>query len=224
MREIEAQILFNRGKFAEAAALYEEFAKAGNEQAAEIAKIARQYAAYLEEELALQASEKEKDDLPRVKLVTDKGEIVLELFEDHAPNTVANFLALVEKGFYDGMRFHRVIPNFMAQGGDPNSKDEDPANDGGGGPGYRIKDETGPGFRRHFPGVLSMAKTGEPDTGGSQFFITFAPTTHLDGIHTAFGRVIEGMDVLYQLRKGTVLSKAVVLRKRDHAYEPETIK
>ena len=111
---------------------------------------------------------------------TNKGDIEVELFENEAPNTVANFITLVEKGFYNGLSFHRVLPNFMAQGGDPKG-------DGTGGPGYTIADEcSGPNHRLHFRGSLSMAKEARPDTGGSQFFITFVPTSHLDGIHTVF--------------------------------------
>ena len=128
--------------------------------------------------------------MPKVKLDTNKGDIVIALFENEAPIATANFLDLVEKKFYDGLTFHRVLPGFMAQGGDPKG-------DGSGGPGYTIPDECRQeNHRTHFRGSLSMAKTPEPDTGGSQFFLTFVPTSHLDGKHTVFGRVIEGMDVL----------------------------
>ncbi|MGD0383092.1 MAG: peptidylprolyl isomerase, partial [Thermoguttaceae bacterium] len=129
------------------------------------------------------------DDLPRVLIKTNKGDIEVELFENEAPNTVANFITLVEKGFYNGLSFHRVLPGFMAQGGG------DPKGNGDWGPGYTIPDEcTQPNHRLHFRGSLSMAKETRPDTGGSQFFITFVPTSHLDGIHTVFGRVIKGID------------------------------
>jgi cyclophilin family peptidyl-prolyl cis-trans isomerase len=135
---------------------------------------------------------------------------------------VANFITLVEKKFYDGLVFHRVLPHFMAQGGDPNG-------DGSGGPGYEIPDECHqPNARMHFRGSLSMAKTAAPDTGGSQFFLTFIPTAHLNGQHTVFGRVVEGLDVLDRLQRRNPESatspepdkivKAEVLRKRDHAY------
>jgi cyclophilin family peptidyl-prolyl cis-trans isomerase len=137
-----------------------------------------------EKEQAIRAAEAKADDLPRVKLSTTKGDIVIELFENEAPQSVANFLSLVKKGFYDGVTFHRVIPGFMAQGGDPEGT-------GAGGPGYTIRDEhRQPNYRHHFRGTLSMAKTQAPNSGGSQFFLTFVPTTHLDGAHTAFGRVI----------------------------------
>lgn len=175
------------------------------------------------EEAKLRAAEAKADDLPRVKLTTSKGDIVVELFENEAPNTVANYINLVEKGFYDGLKFHRVIPGFMAQGGDPKG-------DGTSGPGYTIPCEcTAPNHRNHFRGSLSMAHAG-PNTGGSQFFLTFLPTVHLNGKHTVFGRVIEGMDVLGKLQRTEGVSnvgppdkiiKAEVLRKRDHEYVPK---
>jgi cyclophilin family peptidyl-prolyl cis-trans isomerase len=178
------------------------------------------------EEQKIREAEAAKDDLPRVKIVTDAGEMVVELYEDQAPNTVANFVSLVEKGFYDGLTFHRVLPNFMAQGGDPDGT-------GAGGPGYSIACECyREGARMHFADTLSMAHAGK-DTGGSQFFITFRRTPHLDGRHTAFGRVIEGKDVLAKLQRRdpdspgpkpepSKIVKMEVVRKRDHAYEPKT--
>ena len=166
--------------------------------------------------------------LPRVEFDTDRGKIVFELFENEAPNSVANFISLIEGGKYDGVKFHRVINAFMAQGGDPNTLDDDPANDGLGGPGYTIKCECyEENARKHFRGSLSMAHAG-PDTGGSQFFITHLPTSwlnpHLEpqkGGHTVFGRVIEGMDVAASLKKDDAIKKATVLRKRPHEYKPE---
>ncbi|HTQ37831.1 MAG TPA: peptidylprolyl isomerase [Pirellulales bacterium] len=191
-------------------------------------------------EQKLRQAETKADDLPRVKLHTTKGDIVLELFESEAPNTVANFISLVEKGLYDGTQFHRVLPGFMAQGGDPLSKDAEKnmGRIGTGGPGYTIADECKlPNHREHFAGTLSMAHTAAPDSGGSQFFITFAPTPQLDGLHTVFGRVLEGTDVLTRLQRinpdwerdhpSSVpvdkILKAEVLRKRNHPYEPKTI-
>ncbi|MBW3541707.1 MAG: peptidylprolyl isomerase [Planctomycetes bacterium] len=151
-----------------------------------------------------------------------RGEILIELFEDQAPNTVANFVSLVEQDKYDGTKFHRVIGNFMAQGGDPNTLDADPANDGQGGPGYSIECECyREDARKHFRGSLSMAHSGR-DTGGSQFFLTHRPTFHLNGRHTVFGRVVEGQDVVDSLRKGDKLVEATVTRKRDHEYDPVT--
>lgn len=183
----------------------------------------------VEAEMAVRDAEAKADDLPRVKLATSKGDIVVELFENEAPNTVANFIALVEKGLYAGTPFHRVIGGFMAQGGDPTGT-------GRGGPGYAIPCEVdAPGARKHFIGTLSMAHAGK-DTGGSQFFLTFRPTEHLDGRHTVFGRVIDGFDVLPKLTrtqdpqgrpvpgiKPDTIVKAEVVRKRDHAYTPKTL-
>lgn len=172
----------------------------------------------------IRQAEAKADDLPRVLLKTNKGDIVIELFENQAPNSVANFISLVKKGRYNGLTFHRVLAGFMAQGGDPKG-------DGTGGPGYSIACECyRPDHRLHFRGTLSMAHAGR-DTGGSQFFLTFVPTQHLDGRHTAFGRVIEGMDVLAKLQRRDPgdaeaprpdkIIKAEVLRKRPHGYKPQ---
>ena len=161
--------------------------------------------------------DKDNKKLPQVLLKTNKGDILLELYEDEAPNTVANFISLVEDEFYDGLKFHRVIPGFMAQGGDPTGT-------GSGGPGYRIKCEcTRKDHRNHDRGVISMAHAGK-DTGGSQFFITFDQTPHLDGRHTVFGHVVKGMDAVDKLKNGDKIEKAVVKLKRDHKYKPEVIK
>jgi cyclophilin family peptidyl-prolyl cis-trans isomerase len=124
-------------------------------------------------------------------LHTDNGEIQIQLYAQQAPRTVNNFVFLAWEGFYNGTRFHRVIPNFMAQGGDPTGT-------GRGGPGYRFKDEFHPDLLHDRPGVLSMANAG-PNTNGSQFFITHLPTPWLDSKHSVFGQVIEGMDVLMSI-------------------------
>ena len=124
----------------------------------------------------------------KIKFTTNKGVFVAEMFEDKAPLTTKNFIELVEKGFYDGIIFHRVIAGFMIQGGDPTGS-------GMGGPGYKIKDEFGEGLKHDDEGILSMANAG-PNTGGSQFFITLAPTPWLNGHHAIFGKVVEGMDVV----------------------------
>ncbi len=124
-------------------------------------------------------------------LNTDKGEIRLKLFADKTPKTVNNFVFLARQGFYDGTIFHRVIKDFMAQGGDPTGS-------GRGGPGYRFEDEFHPSLRHDKAGILSMANAG-PGTNGSQFFITHVPTPWLDGKHSVFGQVIEGMDVLLSI-------------------------
>ena len=125
--------------------------------------------------------------------VRDFGAIRIELLQDAAPQTVANFEKLAREGFYDGTTFHRVVPGFVIQGGDPNSKDRDPGNDGMGGPGYQIKAEFN--ATPHLRGTLSMARAAGPDTAGSQFFIVLADHHELDGNYTAFGRVVDGMDV-----------------------------
>jgi cyclophilin family peptidyl-prolyl cis-trans isomerase len=121
------------------------------------------------------------------------GEMRLELIPEVAPRTVENFIKLAEQKFYDGTTFHRVIPEFMIQGGDPNSRNRDPRDDGRGGPGYTIEDE----FSQvsHVRGMVSMANTGRPGTGGSQFFIVVKDKPHLDGGYSLFGRVLEGMEV-----------------------------
>lgn len=124
---------------------------------------------------------------------TNNGTFEIELFEDKAPITTKNFIDLAEKGFYDGVIFHRVIDGFMIQGGDPTGT-------GRGGPGYTIKDEFHPELKHDSEGILSMANAG-PNTGGSQFFITLAPTPWLDGRHAIFGKVISGMDVVRAIGK-----------------------
>ncbi|MBP5622316.1 MAG: peptidylprolyl isomerase [Thermoguttaceae bacterium] len=134
------------------------------------------------------------EELPRVLLKTTKGDIVFELFLNEAPNAVNNFLTLVDQKFYTDVPFHRVLPFFMAQGGDPTGT-------GAGGPGYCIPCECyQDDARDHFRGSLSMAHAGR-NTGGSQFFITFVPTFFLNGKHTVFGRVVEGMDVLSDINR-----------------------
>lgn len=177
-----------------------------------------------EQEKELRQKEAEADNLPRVLIKTTQGDITVELFEDQAPNTVANFITLVEKDFYNDVAFHRVIQHFVAQTGDPKG-------DGTGGPGYTIACECErEDHRKHFLGSLSMAHAGK-DTGGSQFFFVFQRTraTQLDGKHTVFGRVIDGKDVLTRIRRinprdpetfGTPdkIVSAKVLRKRDHEY------
>ncbi|HJH32538.1 MAG TPA: peptidylprolyl isomerase [Methanosarcinaceae archaeon] len=132
---------------------------------------------------------------------TEKGDIILELFEKEAPKTVDNFVKLIKQGYYDGLNFHRVISNFMIQAGCPKG-------DGTGGPGYTIKCEINP--KKHLAGALSMAHAGK-NTGGSQFFITHSPQPHLDGVHTVFGKVIEGMDVVNKIKQGDIMTKVTVV-------------
>jgi peptidyl-prolyl cis-trans isomerase B (cyclophilin B) len=139
---------------------------------------------------------------PHVIMETDKGTMKIELFETDAPATVENFITLIEKGFYDGLTFHRVIDDFMIQGGCPRGT-------GTGGPGYTIKCEINP--NKHLRGSLSMAHAGK-DTGGSQFFICHSPQPHLDGIHTVFGLVIEGLDVVDKISKSDKMKKVTVVK------------
>lgn len=135
---------------------------------------------------------------------TNKGDIQLELFAKDTPKTVNNFVFLARDKFYDGLTFHRVIPNFMVQGGDPNG-------DGRGGPGYRFEDETrGNPRQKHETGSLSMANAG-PNTNGSQFFICHGPQPHLDGKHTVFGKVMKGQDVVNSLKNGDVMNEVVII-------------
>ena len=124
---------------------------------------------------------------------TSMGNFTVELFEAEVPNTVGNFVKLAEKNFYDGVIFHRVIDGFMIQGGDPTGT-------GRGGPGYQFADEIHPKLKHNSEGTLSMANAG-PNTNGSQFFITLVPTPHLDGRHTVFGKVSEGMDIVKKIGK-----------------------
>ena len=131
---------------------------------------------------------------------TNKGDLVLELFARDVPVTVDNFVTLARDGFYDGLTFHRVIPGFMAQGGCPEGT-------GMGGPGYQFDDEIT--HHNHVKGALSMANSG-PNTNGSQFFITYAPQHHLDGLHTVFGQLVDGMDVLESLENGDVMISVTI--------------
>ena len=137
-------------------------------------------------------------------ITTSEGVITAELYDDEAPGTVANFEKLANQGFYDGTRFHRCIPDFMIQGGDPLSREPNHPRAGTGGPGYTIKCETGRNVHKHVAGTLSMAHAGK-DTGGSQFFICHAPQRHLDGVHTVFGQVTAGIEVV-----GRITPRAVV--------------
>jgi peptidyl-prolyl cis-trans isomerase B (cyclophilin B) len=143
--------------------------------------------------------------MSKVKISTDKGDMIAELYDNETPITVKNFLDLISKGFYNGLNFHRVIPGFVAQGGCPNGI-------GNGGPGYTIQCEVSAPKQYHDKGVLSMAHAGR-NTGGSQFFICHnrQGTQHLDGNHTCFGRVIEGLDIIDQIRQGDRMNSVVVM-------------
>ncbi|HOI71973.1 MAG TPA: peptidylprolyl isomerase [Methanobacterium sp.] len=138
--------------------------------------------------------------MKKALIETEKGNIELELYDKEAPNTVANFEKLANSGFYNGLTFHRVIPDFVIQGGCPEGT-------GTGGPGYTIKCEINP--HKHGTGALSMAHAGK-DTGGSQFFITHSPQPHLDGVHTVFGKVVKGMDVVNKIKVNDKMIKVTV--------------
>lgn len=135
---------------------------------------------------------------------TNHGRITLRFFEDKAPNHVANFKKLAREGFYDGTKFHRVIPGFMIQGGDPNTKGDNRALYGTGGPAHRIKAEFND--TRHVRGILSAARSADPNSAGSQFFLMVATAPHLDGQYSAYGEVVEGLEVM----------DAIVALQRDH--------
>ncbi len=139
--------------------------------------------------------------MKKAVIETEKGNIVIELFEKDAPNTVANFESLIKKGFYNGLIFHRVIPGFVIQGGCPHGT-------GTGGPGYKIKCEINP--NKHVRGSLSMAHAGK-DTGGSQFFICYDAFPHLDGLHTVFGKVLEGMEVVDAIKQGDKMKEVTIV-------------
>jgi peptidyl-prolyl cis-trans isomerase B (cyclophilin B) len=136
---------------------------------------------------------------------TERGDVELELYPQHAPKTVNNFVFLAGEGFYDGVTFHRVIANFVVQGGDPTGT-------GTGGPGYRFEDEVKGNPLKHEAGVISMANAG-PNTNGSQFFITHSPQPHLNGRHTVFGKVVKGMDVVNAIRQGDAMTRVTVHEK-----------
>jgi peptidyl-prolyl cis-trans isomerase B (cyclophilin B) len=136
---------------------------------------------------------------------TQSGNIEIELYPQHAPKTVNNFCFLAREGFYDGVTFHRVVANFVIQGGDPTGS-------GTGGPGYRFEDEVRNNPLKHETGMLSMANAG-PNTNGSQFFITHSPQPHLNGRHTVFGKIVSGMEVVNAIRQGDVMTRVTISEK-----------
>ena len=139
----------------------------------------------------------------KITIKTNKGDISLTIYALNTPITAANFLNLASRGYYNGITFHRVIPNFMIQGGDPTGT-------GAGGPGYQFEDEFDASLRHDRAGILSMANAG-PNTNGSQFFITHGPTPHLDGKHSVFGVVLEGQDVVDAIEQGDTMEKVSVV-------------
>lgn len=146
-------------------------------------------------------------DMTKAEMITDKGTMLIEFYDEDAPNTVKNFVDLSKKGFYDGVIFHRVIPDFVIQGGDPTGT-------GRGGPGYKIDCELTGGNQYHDRGVLSMAHAGR-NTGGSQFFICHSRnnTAHLDRNHTCFGRVVEGIETVDLIRQGDKIQKITIIEE-----------
>lgn len=143
---------------------------------------------------------------------TNKGEMKVEFFSEDAPNTVNNFVKLAKEGYYNGLKWHRVIPDFVIQGGCPNSRDGASGMPGTGGPGYQIDCELNGGNQYHDKGVLSMAHAGR-NTGGSQFFVCHSRnnTSHLDRNHTCFGKVVEGLDVIDDIRQGDSIDEIVII-------------
>jgi peptidyl-prolyl cis-trans isomerase B (cyclophilin B) len=160
-------------------------------------------------------------DMTKATIKTNKGDIELELYPDKVPNTVENFVKLANEGFYDGVYFHRVIPDFMIQTGDPQAKGVEGQDfvyepdssglpiAGTGGPDYKFADEFHPELRHDVPGVLSMANSG-PDTNGSQFFITHVPTPWLDDVHSIFGKVLVGQDVVNSIARGDKIETIII--------------
>lgn len=224
------EIAFMLNDFEQAARFFElaEQNKVLSERCAGFKKDLSYYRSSWAKESVFRQQDSEKKDLPRVTLDTTKGKIVLELYEDQTPNTVANFVYLVEKGFYDGMFFEQVIPGEGAVAG---RSLENPD----GGPGWTIRDEfDATNSRNHYRGTISMLR-GEPNSAGSTFFISFSPIKDLDGKYVVFGRVVEGMDVLTKLQimdptspdpmaEPDQIEKASAMTKRDHKYRPKVIK
>ena len=158
-------------------------------------------------------SEESMKDI-RIIVKTDKGDIEGVLYPGKAPVTVANFLNLAKRGYYDGLKFHRVIPDFMIQGGDPTGT-------GSGGPGYRFEDECTPELKHDKPGIFSMANAG-PGTNGSQFFITHVPTPHLDGKHTVYGSVTKGQDIVDAIAQGDKIKSIEILDPTDDLFAAQS--
>ncbi len=161
--------------------------------------------------ISAQSAESMKDI--RIIVKTDKGTIEGVLYPSKAPVTVANFLNLAKRGYYDGLKFHRVIPDFMIQGGDPTGT-------GSGGPGYRFEDECTPDLKHDKPGIFSMANAG-PGTNGSQFFITHVATPWLDGKHTVFGSVTKGQDIVNAIAQGDKIQSIEILDPTDELFKAE---
>lgn len=221
-RLLRATLRYYKGEIGPARALVDGLPADEKEApaAVELAKVLEHAAAMSRRAAKLDEATKASAPRPRVKLEIDGKAAIIELFEDEAPNTVANFIALVEAGFYDGLRFHRVLSNFIAQVGDPKSRDSEEV-DGRGGPGWKIKDEIHAKSYPHLRGMVAMARGADKDSAGSQFYVSQVPLPYLDGQSTVFGRVVEGLEIFDRIRAGARLTRASVLRKRPHAYAPK---
>jgi len=181
-------------------------AQSSEDRAAKLAEKAAKEASAEAEKAGAKAETSGKQ--PYAVIETNKGKIVFQMFPHKAPNTVDNFIKLANQGFYDGIKWHRVEPGFVIQGGDPLSKDNDPQNDGLGDPGYKIKAE----FNDvpHQKGTVAMARAQDPDSAGSQFYICLEPQPRLDGQYTVFGQVVEGMDVVDSIQKYDVMTRVYI--------------
>ncbi len=217
----EGVLRYRLGEFEAAIKLLEPVIKGYpvDEELASKLTFSQKYAPLWAQELGMRQADAKKDDLPRARVVTSRGAFVVELFEDDAPNTVKNFVWLARHGFWEGLLFHRVIPFFMTQGGDPFSPSGDPRL-GSGGPGYAIRTE--PSRRLPFRGMIAMANAGK-DSEGSQFFLTTGTSAHLEGSFSIFGRVIEGQDVVDSLVRGDKIVNVEIVRVREHDYRPTTV-
>ncbi len=153
-----------------------------------------------------QSKEKKMSESNTVKIELETGVVTIELYPDVAPVTVESFKSLIAKGFYDGLTFHRVIPGFMAQGGDPDGT-------GMGGPGFKLKAEFN--HKKHVRGTLAMARTADPDSAGSQFYICYGPQPHLDNQYTIFGQVIDGMELIDGVKQGDVMKKVTLVESGE---------
>lgn len=185
-----------------------------------------------ERELEARGAEEAAGDAPVMQIITSRGPVTILLFEQAAPNTVANFIELSERDFYDGTRFHRVVPNFVAQGGDPNSRPASPGDAGTGGRGGKIADESGRADKRlHFAGILAMAKSPDassagrtvPNSASSQFYVTLEPAENLNAEYTVFGRVIDGIEAVEAIRLDDELIDVKTISRPDKTYVAETI-
>jgi cyclophilin family peptidyl-prolyl cis-trans isomerase len=213
------EILYVTGRYDEALKLVEKSSKQfAKRKSDDLVRGLKALARDWKLEQRIRSEEAKRDDLPRVRFKTNRGSFVIELFEDDAPNGVANMIQLVENGFYDGTRFHWVSGGGRVVGGDPNSRDEDPFNDGYGDPGYLIESE--PGRRLQFPFTVAYAdKRHRKRTEGCAFMIHITPLPSLDGTNTVIGRIIEGHETVLALEYYDRIETAAVVRKRPHEYK-----